>query len=123
MSTTPVTIFYSYSHKDEELKDQLETHLALLSRKGLITWHDRRIIPGQKWDTAIDSHLDESDIVILLVSADFIASDYCYGKEVVRAMERHERNEAKVIPVIVRAVDWIDAPFGRLQVLPRTRAR
>ena len=120
MSTTPVTIFYSYSHKDEELKDQLDTHLALLSKKGLIkTWHDRRIIPGQKWDTAIDSHLDESDIVILLVSADFIASDYCYGKEVVRAMERHERNEAKVIPVIVRAVDWIDAPFGRLQVLPK----
>ena len=120
MAITPITIFYSYSHRDEAFKEQLENHLALLRRKSLIkTWHDRRIIPGQEWETAIENHLDEADIVLLLVSADFIASDYCYGREVLRAMERHERNEAKVIPVVVRAVDWSDAPFGRLQALPK----
>jgi len=120
MATTPTTIFYSYSHRDEAFKEQLEIRLALLRRKGLIkTWHDRRIIPGQEWETAIENHLDEADIILLLVSADFIASDYCFGKEVVRAMERHERNEAKVIPIVVRAVDWSDAPFGRLQALPK----
>jgi replicative DNA helicase len=120
MATTPITIFYSYSHRDEAFKEQLEIHLALLRRKSLIkTWHDRRIIPGQEWETAIESHLDEADIVLLLVSADFIASDYCYGKELARAMEKHERNEAKVIPVIVRPVDWSDAPFARLQAVPK----
>ena len=88
MATTPVTVFYSYSHKDEAFKEQLDTHLALLRRKKLIkTWHDRRIIPGQDWESSIDRQLDESDIILLLVSPDFIASDYCYGRELVR-MER-----------------------------------
>ena len=120
MATNPVTIFYSYSHKDEALKEQLDTHLALLRRRGLVsTWHDRRILPGPDWETVIDKSLDEADIVLFLVSADFMASDYCFGKEVVRGMERHELNEAKVIPVIVRAVDWVDAPFGKLQALPK----
>ncbi|MSP38112.1 MAG: TIR domain-containing protein [Deltaproteobacteria bacterium] len=120
MPTMPITIFYSYSHKDEVLKEQLDTHLALLQRKGLVkTWHDRRIVAGQDWDATIDSHLDEADIILLLVSADFMASEYCYGKELARAMERQERNEIKVVPIIVRAVDWSDAPFARLQALPK----
>jgi replicative DNA helicase len=120
MATTPVTVFYSYSHKDEAFKEQLDTHLALLRRKRLIkTWHDRRIIPGQDWESSIDRQLDESDIILLLVSPDFIASDYCYGRELVRAMDKHERNEAMVIPIIVRPVEWSEAPFARLQVTPK----
>ena len=120
MSLTPVGIFVSYSHKDELFKEQLETHLSILQRKGLInTWNDRKISPGQDWEAIIETELERADIVLFLVSPDFVASDYCYGKEMQRALERHERNEAKVIPVIVRPVDWSDAPFSRLQVLPK----
>lgn len=106
MAVTPVRVFFSYSHKDEAYREKLETHLVILQRKGLIgTWSDRQIIPGQNWESIIEGQLDCADIVLFLVSADFIASDYCYGKEVMHAMERQERNEAKVIPVIVRSVD------------------
>lgn len=120
MEKTPISIFYSYSHKDESLKEQLETHLSLLRRRGYInTWHDRCTSPGKEWEAIIDSHLDDADIILLLVSPDFMASDYCYGKELTRAMERHERKEYSVIPVILRPVDWGEAPFARLQALPK----
>lgn len=120
MKSKPVIVFYSYSHKDEPFKEQLETHLALLRRKELIkVWHDRRIIPGQDWEATIDRQLDEADIILLLVSPDFMASDYCYGKELIRAMEKHERNESIVIPIIIRPVEWSDSPFARLQVIPK----
>lgn len=116
----PIHLFYSYSHKDEELRNQLETHLALLRRQGLIDqWHDRRIGPGQEWAGAIDVNLESAQIILLLASADFIASDYCYEKEMARAIERHEAGDARVIPVILRAVDWKDAPFAKLQALPK----
>ncbi|CAN5906184.1 hypothetical protein BH20PSE1_BH20PSE1_14280 [soil metagenome] len=116
----PIHLFYSYSHKDEKLRNQLETHLALLRRQGLIhQWHDRRIGAGQEWAGAIDVNLESAQIILLLVSADFIASDYCYEKEMARAIERHEAGEARVIPVILRAVDWKDAPFAKLQALPK----
>jgi replicative DNA helicase len=122
MALTPVRLFFSYSHKDEAFKGDLEAHLKILQRRGLIdTWSDRQIIPGQDWESAIQKELDHADIILFLVSAQFIASDYCYGKELSRAMERHERNEAKVIPVIVRPVDWNDAPFSMLQALPKDR--
>src|SRR5713226_3133531 len=120
MSLTPVRMFFSYSHKDEGSKEQLEIHLAILQRKGLInTWSDRKILAGQNWESIIETQLDHADIVLFLISADFVASDYCYGKEMLRALERHERNEAKVIPIILRPVDWSDAPFSRLQALPK----
>lgn len=120
MDRTPTTIFYSYSHKDESLQEQLETHLSLLCRNGYVkTWHDRCITPGKEWEAIIDHHMDEADVILLLVSPDFIASDYCYGKELGRAMERHERKESLVIPIILRPVDLTEAPFARLQALPR----
>lgn len=116
----PIHLFYSYSHKDEELRNQLEIHLALLRRQGFIHhWHDRRIGAGQEWAGAIDANLESAQIILLLVSADFIASDYCYEKETARAIERHEAGEARVIPVLLRAVDWTDAPFAKLQALPK----
>ena len=120
MSLTPVDIFFSYSHKDEHFKEHLETHLAILQRKGLInTWNDRKILAGQNWESMIETQLDRADIILFLISPDFIASDYCYGKEMLHALERHERGEATVIPIIVRPVDWTDAPFSRLQALPK----
>jgi internalin A len=113
-------VFISYSHRDERFKDELETHLKLLQRVGLIReWHDRNIEAGDEWRSRIDDHIDRADIVILLISADFIASDYCYEKEMRRALERHAAGDARVIPVIVRDVNWKLAPFAALQMLPR----
>jgi hypothetical protein len=117
---TGLKLFYSYSHKDEVLRTALETHLALLKRQGIISeWHDRRISAGTEWKDEIDSHLASADIVLLLVSADFIASDYCYDIEMRDALRQHRTGKSRVIPVILRAVDWTDAPFGKLQALPK----
>lgn len=114
------SVFFSYSHADEALRDQLEKQLAMLKRQGVIsTWHDRRIGAGQEFAAAIDAHVDSDEIILLLVSADFIASDYCYEIEMKRAMERHHAGEAIVIPVILRACDWHHAPFGKLNATPR----
>jgi internalin A len=113
-------LFYSYSHKDEALRNELETHLKLLQRQGLIeSWHDRNIEAGDDWRTRIDENLERADIILLLVSADFVAYDYCYEKEMKWALERQDAGEAKVVPVIVREVNWKKAPFARLQVLPK----
>ena len=117
-----VRLFYSYSHKDEGLRNELETHLKLLQRRGLIdTWQDRKIEAGDDWKRRIDDNLERADIILLLVSSDFIASDYCYEIEMKRALERQEKGEAVVIPVIVRDVNLKDAPFAGLQSLPKDR--
>jgi hypothetical protein len=113
------SVFFSYSHKDERLRDQLETHLAMLKRQGVIsTWHDRRLIVGDDIDQGIAQELQQADIILLLVSPDFLASDYCYGVEVARALERHVAAEARVIPVILRPCEWHPAPFGKLLASP-----
>jgi internalin A len=119
MPRQAVRLFYSYSHKDETLRNELETHLKLLQRQGLIeSWHDRQIEAGEEWKQKIDDNLERADIVLLLVSADFIASDYCYEKEMERALERHAKGEARVIPVLIRDVSWRSAPFAKLTALP-----
>ena len=116
----PVEIFFSYAHEDEELRKELVKHLRLLERQGIIsTWYDRDIHAGAEWQKEIDKHLNTTDIILLLVSADFLNSDYCYSSEMIRAIERHERGEARVIPVILRPVYWQNAPFGKLQALPK----
>jgi hypothetical protein len=113
-------LFFSYSHADENLRDQLEKHLAALQRQGIISsWHDRRITPGIELADAIDGHLDAADVILLLISPDFIASDYCYELEMKLAMEKHRKGEARVIPVILRPCDWKDLPFGKLLATPR----
>jgi hypothetical protein len=110
-----IKIFFSYSHVDEALRDELEKHLSILKRQGLIElWHDRRIGAGQDFSHQISSHLEDADIILLLVSSDFLASDYCYDIEMKRALERHARGEAVVIPVILRSCDWHGTPFGSI---------
>ncbi len=112
-------VFMSYSHKDEELRQEIEKHLAGLHRQGAISsWHDRRIGPGEEIHSQICAQLDAADIILLLVSADFLASDYCYDREMMRAMERHEEGSARVIPVILRPCDWHALPFGHLNAVP-----
>jgi hypothetical protein len=119
-TAAPITVFYSYAHEDEQLREQLEKHLSLMRRQEIITeWNDRKIVPGSDWSQEIDAHLNSATIILLLISPDFLASDYCYDIEMQRAMERHELGEARVIPVILRPVDWQGAPFGHLKSLPR----
>ena len=115
-----ISLFYSYSKKDKALREKLEAHLSLLQDQGVISgWHDRRIEAGTEWDGTISEHLEEAGIILLLVSADFLATRYIRDKEIARAMERHEEGTARVIPVILRPVDaWHTAPFGKLQALP-----
>lgn len=113
-------LFISYSHRDERYREQLGTHLAGLRRQGLILdWHDRKIVPGKEWRDVIDQNLDASDCVLLLVSPDFLASDYCYGIEMQRTLEKHREGRVIAIPVIVRAADWRQTPLGDLQALPK----
>jgi hypothetical protein len=116
----PIPVFYAYSHKDESLREELEEHLALLKRQGYITgWNDRRIGAGDEWKGQLDKNLDEGSVILLLVSASFLASDYCYDIETKRAVDRHNRGDARVIPIILRPCDWHEAPFGKLQALPK----
>ena len=115
----PVTIFFSYAREDETLLNKLKKHLRPLQRQGLIdVWYDRDISAGTEWEQEIKQHLNSAQIVLLLVSPDFMDSDYCYSIEMKRALERHARGEAKVIPVILRHVYWYGEPLGKLQALP-----
>jgi TIR domain len=110
-----VKIFFSYAHEDEPLLNKLKAHLRPLHRQGLIdVWYDRNISGGSEWEHEISNHLDEADIILLLISPDFMDSDYCYGVEMKRALERHERREAHVIPIILRYVLWHETPLRGL---------
>lgn len=114
-----LSVFFSYSHEDEQLRNQLEQQLSILKRQGVIaTWHDRRITAGEEIDHAISGSLESADIILLLVSPAFLDSDYCYDREMLRAMERHEAREAVVIPVILRPCEWHNTPFGKLLATP-----
>jgi hypothetical protein len=115
-----INVFYSYAHVDATLRDELDNHLSLLRQSGFITqWYDRNISAGTDWVDQIDQHLNTAHIILLLVSSDFLASNYCYSIEMKRALERHEAGEARVIPILLRPVDWQEAPFAKLQVLPQ----
>ncbi|MDZ8080907.1 MAG: GUN4 domain-containing protein [Nostoc sp. DcaGUA01] len=120
MPEESLRLFFSYSHKDEALRDELAKHLTILEWQGVISsWHDRKILPGEEWDYQINDNLNTTDIILLLVSSDFLFSKYCWDVEVKKAIERHHAGEACVIPVILRSVDWNGAPFGKLQALPK----
>jgi len=116
----PLQLFYSYAHDDEKLCSLLIKHLAALRRQNILQgWYDRCISPGDEWDKKIDSHLEQADIILLLISASFIDSDYCWGVEMKRAIQKHHDCEASVIPIILRPVDIEGTPFSKLQFLPK----
>jgi hypothetical protein len=113
-------VFYSYSHRDTEWRDRLGTHLAPLKyQKKIIEWHDRKIEPGANWETEISAQLESAHLILLLVSADFLASDYCFGVEVEKAFTRLKRGEAKVIPILLKPCLWEESRFSELQIIPR----
>jgi len=116
----PVKLFISYAHADDALRHEFTKHLAALRNQGLVDdWHDGRIAPGETWEKAIFDHLDAADIILLLISADFLDSYFCYERELSRALHRHEAGQARVVPIIIRPCSWEgDRQFGHLQVLP-----
>jgi tetratricopeptide (TPR) repeat protein len=115
----PVRVFYSYAHEDEALCETLQKHLRLLQRQGLIqSWYDRKIPAGSGWQAQIDQHLDTAQVILLLISPDFLQSDYCHDIEMRQALERHATGEAWVIPIHLRPVDIEGAAFAELQALP-----
>lgn len=114
-----IDLFFSYSHQDEAARDELEVHLAMLKRQGLVrAWHDRRIPPGGSVAEGISEHLETADVILLLVSPYFLASDYCYDIEMARALERHRAGKAKVIPVILEPSDWLNSELRDLRATP-----
>ncbi len=117
--TRTIEVFISYAHRDEKSREELEMHLKALKLHGHISiWHDRKISPGKELDREINEHLNKAHIILLLISPDFIASDYCYGIEVKKALQRHEADECRVIPVILRPASWKIAAFRKLRALP-----
>ncbi|MGO4882327.1 MAG: toll/interleukin-1 receptor domain-containing protein [Bryobacteraceae bacterium] len=113
-------MFYSYSHRDERMREKLEKHLSALKHSGIIAeWHDRKILPGDNFDHAISDHLEAADLILFLVSADFLASDYIRDVEVKRALELNNEGKARVIPIILRPVDLGGLPFESLLRLPK----
>ena len=119
-SLPQLRLFFSYSHKDSDLRRELDVHLALLKREGLIEgWYDRKIVAGDEWDQELNKNFEAADVILLLISADFLASKYCFEKEMNRAMEKHLAGEAVVIPIILREADWKSATFSKFQALPK----
>jgi hypothetical protein len=114
------SLFISYAHKDERLKQRLCVSLAPLLNQGLLdAWHDRQIMPGDEVDKEISDELKKADVILLLVSPDYLASHYVLQKEVPAAMRQHEEGQARVIPVILRPCDWQRTPFGQLLATPK----
>ena len=113
----PLKIFITYAHKNTKAKDELITHLAVMKREGLISiWHDNEITAGDTWRDAIFSNLDDSDILLYLVSAYSLASENC-NKELAAALNA----DIKVIPVILEFCDWLNHQLSDFQALPRQR--
>ena len=118
----PLQVFFAYAPEDEELRNKLARHLTQLQRDGLIqAWYDHQITAGTEWKGQIDEHLASAKLILLLISADFLASDYTNDVEVKSAMDRHASKQARVVPIILRACDWQDAPFGKLKSFPSNR--
>lgn len=117
---TAKKIFFSYSKHDRTHLDELLIFLAPLTHKGLIqTWNDHDLLAGEEWDNTIQQQLTTADIIILLVSARFLATKYIWEVEITKAMQKHNTGEAKVIPIILNHCDWTDTPFSKLNALPR----
>src|SRR5712692_10039113 len=117
--SAPLEVFCCYAREDQEMLTYLRKHLAPLERQGQITiWSDTNLNAGVEWEKELHQHLESADIVLLLISPDFMASDYCYSTEMARAIARHNEGSAQVIPILLRATFWQNAPFAKLQIIP-----
>lgn len=115
-----LSLVFSYAHKDEEMLRELRNHLKSLEHRRLIkSWVDRDIDSGTDYRSEIAVEFNSADIVLLLISSDFIASEYCYGTEMKIALQREEKEATVVIPVILRPCAWQELPFGKLLAVPK----
>ena len=118
--TQPIKVFLSYSPNDERLKKKLDKHLSLLKRQEYISsWDEQQILAGDEKEKEISKHLEDANLVLCLISPDFIQSDYCYTVEMPYALEKKKAGKALVIPILLKPVDWQSTPFHVLQVIPR----
>ena len=118
--TVRMRAFISYSHRDEESLRRLKTHLAVLEREGNIeAWYDRKILAGGNIDSEIDERLEACELFLALISPDFLASDYCYSREMGLALERHRSGQAHVVPIIIEPCDWKSTPLRQLKAIPK----
>lgn len=120
MAVQPVRVFFSYAQRDAPFRDELETHLSLLRRNGLIaSWDDRQILAGESWEEASSQQVEEAELFLLLVSSSFLASEYIHSGELRTALTRHAKGLARVVPILVRPVDLSGSEIAKLQALPR----
>jgi tetratricopeptide (TPR) repeat protein len=116
----PLWVFISYAHEDEALCHEFIKHLSELQREGLVRdWYDREITGGSEWAEQINERLNSADIIVLLVSPDFLASEYCCGVEMTRALEREKAHQARVVPVILRPSEWATSALAKFNALPQ----
>ena len=117
--SSPLKIFCCYAREDQAMLEQLQKHLVPLERQGLITiWSDMNLNAGVEWERELHQRLEHADIILLMISPDFMNSDYCYSTEMDRAIQRHDQGSARVIPVLLRSTLWQGAPFAKLQMVP-----
>jgi hypothetical protein len=118
-TSTGVSLFVSYARKDEGFKDELIKHLSGLRQIRAITdWHDRQILPGQTWDEEIKEKLESSQVVLFLVSSDFMYSDYIHDVEISRTIERYKKGQVVIVPIMVRPCDFNSSSLSLYQPLP-----
>jgi len=116
---SPIEVFISYSRKDKLLRDQLAAQLTNLRKQNIIRdWFDGDIVPGTEWKKQIQAHMESAQIILLLISADFMTLDFCYSPEMTRVLERNEAGDARVIPILLRPTDYEGAPFAELPIYP-----
>lgn len=113
------TFFISYAYKDMEFKNELQNHLSGLKRMQLIKdWEGRAILPGEEWEEEIRQKLEQAEVVLFLVSSDFLASDYIHDVEIKKTFERYAQGKVRIIPIIVRPCDFKSLAINRYQALP-----
>ena len=116
----PVKIFYSYAHEDEHLRDELSAYLGVLRQNNKIEeWHDRKIRPGINFNTEISDEIENTDVILFLISKDFLNSDYCFGIEVNKAFELQKTHSIEIIPILLKPCLFEESRFSQLQIIPR----
>lgn len=113
-------VFISYSHCDEHYKNRLDKALYALKRNNRITvWEDRLLVAGQAWEQELFEKLEEAEVILMILSDDYIASDFCYSREFKYVLDSHKRKSKVLIPIIVRPCSWQDLEFGAIQAVPK----
>jgi hypothetical protein len=119
VKTQPIEVFISYAHEDKLLRDRLAIQLANLRRQGVIRdWFNGDVVPGSEWRKETEQRLESAQLILLLISADYMASDFSYSIEMKRAIQRHKNGTARVLPILLRPTDYEGAPFAELRMLP-----